>query len=175
MSDIITYIIIAAIVIVVGAYAFLLNRKINSAKSDLRMSELEERRKSVKVNKVVGFIPPKIITFHNVLKSAMPSNYIIIPNAAIELLFQRANRKDLALEGTYATFCVLTANFAPVLVIELVDYSGVTDSVFKIPQNIKELLIHTGIPVMQYEIRDSYSIDDLRRKIAKAMNPLYSS
>ena len=165
-------VIIVAIAIAIIIYAVILNGKLNSDKGDVRRSELDERRRSVKVNKVSGYIPPKISAFYDVLKVAMPSHYIILPNIAIELLFQRANRKDLCLTGQYATFCIFTARFAPVLVIELVDYSVATDTVFIIPPKIKEMLRNSGIPVMEYSIRDSYSIDDLRVTISKAMNPL---
>ena len=163
---------IAAIVIVIVIYAVILNKKLNSDKKDVKQSELDERRRSVKVNKVSGFIPPKISAFYEVLKVAMPAQYVILPNIAIELLFQRANRKDLCLTGQYATFCIFTAKFAPVLVIELVDYSVATDAVFIIPPKIKEMLRNSGIPVLEYAIRDTYSIDDLRMTISKAMNPL---
>ena len=165
--------VVIAIVLAIIFYAVILNKKLNSNKRDIHDAELEERRRSVKVTRVTGFIPPKNSAFFKVLKMAMPANYIIIPNIAVELLFQRMNRKDLHLEGQYASFGVFAENFAPILVINLNDYSVTTDSVFSLPDKIKNMLVNCGVPVLDYDVCDSYSIDELRRAIAKAMNPLF--
>ena len=165
---------VVAIVLAILAYAVFLNRKVNRVKGDVRRTELADRRSSTKVGKVSGFAPPKIRAFYDALRTAMPSNYIIIPNIAVELLFQSANRKDLGLEGQYANFCIFTEALAPILVIDLKDfsYAPVISNAFIIPEKVKDLIRSAGIPVMTYDIRDSYNIDDLRRTIAKSMNPL---
>ena len=174
MDDILPIVIAVVIALVIIGYGIWLNKKLNSGVRDVASSELDERRRSIKVSRVAGFIPDKYRAFYDVLKVAMPSNYVILPNIAAELLFQRANRKELQLEGQYISFCVFTNSFSPVLVIQLNDYSVATDAVFVLPDKIKELIRSLGIPVMEHDIRDQYNIDELRRCIAKAMNPLYS-
>ena len=174
LETILPIIIVVAIVVGVLGYALVLHKKVNKSKYSIKQTELNERRKSVKVNKVTGFIPPKLGRFYDALKLAMPANYAIIPNVALELLFQRFNRRDLRLEGKYADFCIFTDRFVPVLVVDLRDFSTAADESFVIPDGIKDILRTVGIPVLDYAVADSYSIDDLRRSIAKVMNPLYT-
>lgn len=172
-ESILPIIIVVAIVIAIIIYLYLLNKGLNSGQGDSKNIELEERRASIKVSRVSGFMPDKYRTFYEVLKKAMPSNYIILPNIAVELLFQRAHRKDLQLEGQYVSYCVFTSEFAPVLVISLNDFSDISDVVFRLTASEKRLIQASGIAVLEYNVRDNYSIDDLRRSIAKTMNPLY--
>jgi hypothetical protein len=174
MPDIVIVIIIVAIIAAVAAYVVLLYRGLNRGVRDVTDSELSERRKSMKVSRVSGYMPHKYRAFYDVLKTAMPAHYIILPNTAVELLFQRANRKELQLEGQYASFCVFNQSFVPILVIQLRDVSDASDAVFIISDTVKELIQNLGIPIMEQEIRDHYSVDDLRRNIAKAMNPLFA-
>jgi len=166
--------IIAIIAIGLVIYVVFLSRALNGKKGDPKDQELEERRGSIKVSRVSGFMPFKYRKFYEALKSALPSKYIIVPNIAIELLFQRAYRKELRLEGEYLSFCVFTAEFAPVLAIALQDFTDAGDAVFRLTTSQKKLIQSAGIPVMEYEIRDTYSIDDLRLALARAMNPLFS-
>jgi len=167
-------IVIAVIIIAIAIYAVLLNKGLNRGTRNVESTELSERRHSMKVSRVSGFIPYKYRAFFEVLKTSMPAQYIILPNIAVELLFQRSNRKELKLEGQYVSFGVFTKEFQPVLVIDLKDFSESSDLVFSLSDNEKQLIRNLGIPVMEHEIRDSYSVDELRRAIAKAMNPLYS-
>ena len=167
-------IVIAVAVIVIAVYAVLLNKGLNSRTRKTENVELDERRYSMKVSRVSGFMPYKYRAFYEVLKTAMPAHYIILPNIAIELLFQRTNRKELRLEGHYVSFGVFTKDFQPVLVIDLKDFSEATNLVFSLSENEKQLVRNIGIPIMEHEIRDHYGVDELRRAIAKAMNPLYS-
>jgi len=171
-ADFVPFIIIGVIVIAVVLYAVVLNRGINRSGSEGTNELMDERRRNIRASKVTSFMPPKIMNFFNVLQSAMPSNYVLIPNVAVELLFKRVMRRDLRLQGQYVDVCVFTPNFVPVLVINLNDFSRVADSTFDLPENVKSMLRSSGIPVMDYDMRDSYSIDDLRRTIAKSMNPL---
>jgi len=167
-------IIIAVAVIAIVLYVVLLNRRMNNSTRKIAQKDVDDRRKSIKVSRVSGFIPYQCRAFFDALRAAMPDNYIVLPNIAVELLFRRINRKELELEGQYASFCVFNKGFVPVLVIQLNDYSVATDIVFQIPNSVKELIRSMGIPVMEYDIRDSYNIDELRRSIARAMNPLYT-
>jgi hypothetical protein len=173
-QNILPIIIIAIVAVGVIVYAVLLNKKVNRVKKKEAASELKNQRTSIKVSRVSGFIPHQFRTFFDALRAAMPSNYIILPNIAVELLFRRQNRKDLKLEGQYVSFGVFTTAFAPVLLIELDDYSTATEAVFDLSDSIKELIRNIGVPIMEYDIRDHYDIDDLRRAIAKAMNPLFA-
>ena len=173
-QDVLPIIIVVVIALAILLYVILLNKGINREVKDVEKNDLNERRQSIKVSRVAGFIPIKFRAFYEALKVAMPANYIILPNIAVELLFQRNNRKELKLEGQYVSFGIFTITFTPVLVIQLNDYSVAADTVFNIKDNIKDLIRNLGIPVMDYEIRDNYNIDDLRRAIAKVMNPLYS-
>jgi|GEM_PF-1895452 len=172
-ESILPVIIIAAIVVAILVYLFFLNNTLNNKKDNIRDMELEERRGSIKVSRVTGFMPPKYREFYMALKTAMPDKYKILPNIAIELLFQRANRRELKLEGYYASFCVFTRDFSPVLVIALNDFTEVGDRNFRISPSQKKLIMNSGIPVLEYEVRDNYSIDELRRTIAQALNPLF--
>lgn len=172
--DILVIVIVVVIVIALALYGIFLSKQLNSGVRDTTTSELAERRQSIKVSPVHGFIPPKLVAFYDVLKAAMPSHYIILPNIAMELLFQRANRKELQLAGQYVSFVAFTKAFAPVLAIQANDFSEATDSVFVATEEEKALVRGLGIPFMEYPIRDNYNIDDLRRAIAKAMNPLFS-
>jgi len=167
---IVTVVVILAILL----YVVLLRKGLNTGVRGLETTELSERRKSMKVSRVTGFMPQKYRAFYEVLKSAMPTHYIILPNIAIELLFARANRKELQLEGQYVSFGVFTKDFRPILVIDLRDFSDATDMIFTLTETEKQLIQNLGIPVMEHEIRDSYTIDELRRRIAKALNPLFS-
>jgi hypothetical protein len=154
-------------------YAVLLNKRLNSEKRSAKNSEVDERRRSMKVSRVTSFMPPKYSAFYEVLRTAMPANYVIMPNVAIELLFQRAYRPEIQMVGQYADFCIFTEKFVPALVIELRDYSTATDTVFHMDDKVRDIIRGCGIAVMEYDVRDTYSIDDLRRTIAKAMNPLF--
>ena len=174
LKEFLPYIIIALIAIVIIIYVVFLSKKLNSGARELAEIELEDRRRSIKVSRVSGFIPYQYRAFFEALKAAMPADYIILPNIAVELLFRRVNRKDLKLEGHYVAFGIFTTTFTPVLVIDLKDYSAATDIVFKLSESEKNLIRSMGIYIMEYEIRDTYNIDDLRRAIAKSMNPLYS-
>jgi len=167
-------IIIAVIVGAVAIYLVLLSKGLNSGVRDLAESELGERRKSIKVSRVSGFMPSKYRAFYEVLKVAMPSHYVILPNIAIELLFTSSNRKELQLEGQYVSFCVFTKDFKPILVIDLKDFSDASNLVFSLTDTEKELIQNLGLPILEHEVRDHYSVDELRRSIAKAMNPLYA-
>lgn len=172
-QDFLLILIVIAIVAGILIYLYLLNKSLNGTKNSAKNMELEERRGSIKVTCVSGFMPYKYRLFFETLKKAMPANYIILPNIAIELLFQRAYRKELQLEGEYLSFCVFNTDFVPILAISLTDFTDVSDTVFRLTESQKKLIQSAGIPVMEYEIRDSYSIDELRRSLAKAMNPLY--
>jgi len=172
MEDIIPIIIIVGIVMAIVVYAIFLNARVNNKVFKESKRELSDRRNSVKVARVAGFIPPKNHAFYEVLKTATPDQYIIIPNVAVELLFRRTNRRDLRLEGQYVDICIFTPRFVPILVINLRDFSAATDMTFQIADNVREMIKSCGIPIMDYDIRDAYSIDDIRRSIAKAMNPL---
>jgi len=174
IPDVVAIIIIVAIVAAIAVYVVFLFKRLNRGVRDVEDSELSERRKSMKVARVAGFMPQKYRAFYDILKTAMPAHYIILPNIAVELLFQRANRKELQLEGQYASFCVFNQSFVPILVIQLRDFSDAADMVFLLSDTVKELVKSLGIPVMEHEIRDHYNIDDLRRNIAKAMNPLFT-
>lgn len=173
-EEILPYLIIAAVVAICLLYVFLLHKKVNRGERAVAERDLSTRRRSIKVSRVSGFIPFQNREFYESLKTAMPSNYIILPNIAVELLFRRINRDEIELEGQYVSFGVFTTSFEPVLVIQLNDYSVAPDIVFRIPDSVKDLIRSIGIPVMEHDIRDHYNIDDLRRSIAKAMNPLYS-
>jgi len=175
VQNILPFILIGLVVVGVVVYAVLLNKKVNRVKKKEAASELKDRRTSIKVSRVCGFIPPQFRTFFDALRVAMPSNYIILPNIAVELLFRRQNRQELQLEGQYVSFGVFTTSFAPILLVELNDYSKATEAVFDLSDSIKDLIRNIGIPVMEYDIRDNYNIDDLRRAIAKAMNPLFQN
>jgi len=172
--SIIIVLIIAVIAIVIAVYLVLLNKGINRGTRREETNELGERRKSIKVSRVSAFMPYKYRAFYDVLKIAMPSHYVIMPNIAVELLFTRANRKELNLEGQYVSFCVFNQAFVPILVVQLRDISDASDMVFNLSSTVKEIIQSTGIPVLEHEIRDSYNVDELRRNIAKTMNPLFA-
>lgn len=180
LAIVVPIVIIVAIIVAIIMYAIFLNKRI--AKDDRyynHKNDFEDNSDNSPVNtargyRVTGFIPHKISAFYEVLKIAMPPNYIIVPNVAVELLFKRTNRRDLKLAGQYCDICIFTANFAPVMIIDLNDYTTAVDSTFTIPERTRELLRDCGISVLEYDIRDAYSIDDLRRSIAKTMNPLLS-
>ena len=173
-QEVLPIIIVVVIAMAILIYVVLLNRGLNREVREVAVSDLGERRQSIKVSRVAGFIPIKYRDFYAALKAAMPTNYIILPNIAVELLFQRNNRKELKLEGQYVSFGIFSTEFTPVLVIQLNDYSTATDLVFHVKDNIKDLIRNIGIPIMEHDIRDNYNIDELRRAIAKVMNPLYS-
>jgi len=171
---VVVIIVVIIVIIALAIYAVMLNKGLNRGTRNVESVELDERRHSMKVSRVSGFIPSKYRAFFDVLKTAMPAQYIILPNIAVELLFQRSNRRELKLEGQYVSFGVFTKDFQPVLVIDLKDFTEATDLVFRLSENEKQLIRNLGIPVMEHEIRDNYSVDELRRAIAKAMNPLYA-
>ena len=178
LSVVLPIVIIVAIVVAIVFYAIFLNKRIAqddryyNHKNDFEDQSSLAATHAMRGYRVTGYIPHKINAFYEVLKIAMPPNYIIIPNVAIELLFKRTNRRDLRLSGQYCDICIFTENFAPVMVIDLNDFTTATDSTFDIPERTRELLRNCGISVLEYDIRDAYSIDDLRRSIAKTMNPL---
>ena len=172
MENILPIVIIVAIVLLVLIYAFFLYKRLNGEKRDDIKRIVDERRTNVRASRVSAFIPPKVRAFYNALRSAMPPNYIIMPNIAVELLFKRTTRRDLAVVGQYATVAIFTDRFAPVLIINLRDFSATSDATFLLPDRVKDMLRTAGIPIMEYDIRDNYSIDDLRKTVARTMNPL---
>ena len=170
--------IIAMVAVIAGIviYAVVLSVRINRDRRDISAEELEDRRRAAKGARLkLKFFDSKNIAFYDALKRALPSNYIVFPRVAVELLFERLQRAELRLQGQYMDFCVFTDKFVPVLAVELRDHSMVSESTVGMKNSTKETIRNSGLPVLEYGMRDVYSTDDLRRAIAQKMNPLFGT
>lgn len=175
LSYVLPIVIILLIVGVIVFYAIWLTRKMNrKTTEDNTGRDYNKRdRKGITITPYGAFIGTRKSDFHSALRKALPSNYVIIPNVAIELLFKSDSRHDLHMEGQYADFGIFTEKWIPILLIFLVDYSPIGKQAFKITQDVKEMVNAINVQTMEYGVKENYSIDDLRKSIAKAMNPLY--
>lgn len=175
MANILPIILIVAVVVGIIIYAVILSTRINRREqTDLTPEELEDRRRAIKGARIkLAFFDSKNTDFYNALKIALPRNYVIFPRVAVELLFYHINRADLRLKGQYIGFCVFTDKLAPVLAIDLIDTTLAGESTLPLKSSTKDIIRSSGLPVLEYAMRDVYSIDDLRKSIAKAMNPLF--
>ena len=174
MGTVLPIVIASLIIVAIIVYGIWLSRRMNNTRTSIRKSEVQTRRGNIKYSYDWKYIDPKVVPFFNTLKSAMPSNYVIVPNVPLELLYKPSKRADLQLQGVYTDFCIFTQTYTLVLIITLIDYSPTGEIIHTISAEIKDFLRQQGISVMDYAIRDNYSVDDLRKNIAKAMNPLYS-
>jgi hypothetical protein len=157
----------------IGLYTVFLYKRVNSGnKDDKEWARHEVRKRIAQGEKIAPFLNPKTITFFEALKNALPGNYIIFPNVSTELLFHYTRREALSFKNQYADFVVFTPNYVPVLVIDLMDYSSLNNNTVHMKSYVKEIIVKSGIPALDYGVCDIYSIDDLRRKIAEKMNPL---
>ena len=163
---------ILVITAIITAYAWFL--VYNKNRSRTAHSEFEERNLiSVQTGQIVPFMDADAMKFFNALKAALPPNYIAVPNVSIEMLFDYKQRFDLHIGGQYGDFVIFTEKYVPALVIDVYDTSLMTlESAKIIKKQTKELLRKSGVPLLEYSKRDTYSIDDLRRAMGKAMNPM---
>jgi hypothetical protein len=176
MEILLNYIIPTIVVLIVATIYFLWITGRN-AKPPVLADETEVKdqwkRTIPKTAPVVPYLETKILKFYEVLKMSLPSGFMIIPHCPIEKLFLDSKRKDLKMLGQYADFTIFDDAYVPVLVIDLFDMSIVNlDTVNKIKGIFKDVLRSSGIPVMDYKLDEAYNIDQLRRDIAKAINPL---
>ena len=154
------------------AYAVWFNKKLSSERVEDKQEVFRERRKSVKAVCVSSFIEPKVHRFYIALRQALPSQYVVFPSVCTELLFIKSQRSDLRLRGFYADMVVLTQTLKPVLVIDLIDSSLTGDFVHPLDDEAKDVIRNAGINILEYPIQENYGIDELRKAVAKAMNPL---
>ena len=172
-----TILIIAVVILVVGGgifYAVWLSKRLNTERVDEKQSIRRERRKSVKPIAVPYYLERKVYAFYNALIKALPSHYIVLPSVSAELLFQENQRVDLRLWGYYADIVVFTQTFTPVLVIDLQDFSLTGGVTHALDEDVVDVIKLSGIGYMQFPIKESYNIDEIRKAVAKAMNPLYN-
>ncbi|MDR0383818.1 MAG: DUF2726 domain-containing protein [Christensenellaceae bacterium] len=145
------------------------NRNIEVSVDDKEAEKLKIPKSAV----VIRYMERKQSAFYDVLKAALPSNYIILPNVPIEKLFEIYKRSELLMKGQYADFVIFDASYKPLLVIDLFDMSVLNlEAVNKIKSISKSVMRSSGIVVFDFKLGDHYDIDDLRRQIANAMNPL---
>jgi hypothetical protein len=178
MEILLNYVLPVVIIIILAAiYMLWITGRNGDDKPVLSTEEMEtknEWKRSVpKSAPIVPFMVAKTLHFYEILKMSLPSGYMIIPNCPIEKLFDISKRADLKMLGQYGDFVIFDETYRPVLVIDLFDMSIVNlDSVNKIKDIFKDVLRNSGVPVMDYKLDGEYSIDYLRRDIAKAINPL---
>jgi hypothetical protein len=142
-----------------------------------RNGEFKEsvKRQIPKSAALVPYMSTKFLKFNEALKQALPSNFIAMPHVPIEKLFESSKQNELQMRGQYADFAVFSNSFMPILIIDLFDMSIVNlDTVNKVKNISKDVLRNSGIAVLDYKLKDTYNIDELRRTIANAMNPLKS-
>ena len=177
MEILLNYVLPAVIIVlIIGAiivYAVWLSRKMHHKTVDEDQRDTRRERKGITVAPYGQFLGNTKQKFHQALIKALPASYIIVPNVGVELLFKTGIQADLKLAGQYADFGIFTESWIPILLIFLVDYSPVGKPAFKVTPDIKELLNKISIRTLEYGVREVYSIDDLRKAIAKTMNPLY--
>jgi len=166
----------AVVIVVIGGiiYGVWLNRKLNTDRTEEKYSMRRERRRSVKAVSVPCYIEQRCQGFYVALQKALPSNYIIFPNVSAELLFQKHQRQDLRLWGFYADFVVFTQSYIPILVIDMQDQSLKSDVTPVLNDEVVDVIKLAGISFLRYPVQTNYNIDEIRKAVAKAMNPLYT-
>ena len=165
---------IIAIIAAIVVYTFWLNKRMGGGKDGTDIRHDKQTQKDIKPKLFGPFMLRNQQVFFEAMKKSLPSHYVVIPNVAIELLFDKGQRDDLQMGDEYADVAVFTENYLPVLVIDLVDYSPSGKAVFHLSLDAKDMLRSVGVNVLEYNIRDTYSVDELRKAVAKATNPLYS-
>jgi hypothetical protein len=174
--EVLLNIVLPIVVIVILAIIYVLwltGRNEKPALADEPEIKDEWKRTVPKSAPVVPYMDTKVFRFYEVLKMSLPSMFTIIPHCSIEKLFEISKRKDLRMSGQYADFAIFNEAFVPVLVIDLFDMSIVNlDTVNKIKGIFKDVMRSSGIAVMDYKLDEHYNIDQLRRDIATAINPL---
>ena len=162
---------IILIVAVAGLYIWFLRwHRAHRTPADPKQTTLQRLPQSAPL---IPYLENISVDFFQALKQALPEKYIIYPNVPVEKLFEVSKREALNMKGQYADFVVFTPSLMPVLVVDLFDMSIVNlDRVNKIKNVSKEILRHSGLPVLDYQYTNHCNIDELRRKIATLLNPL---
>ncbi|MDR1917874.1 MAG: DUF2726 domain-containing protein [Christensenellaceae bacterium] len=176
MEILLNYVVPIVVIIIVATIYFLWITGRNSKPSvspDETEVKDEWKRTIPKSAPIVPYLETKIIKFYEILKMSLPSGFMVIPHCPIEKLFVNSKRKELKMLGQYADFVIFDDAYMPVLVIDLFDMSVVNlDTVNKIKTIFKDVLKNSGVAVMDYKLDGFYNIDQLRRDIAMAINPL---
>jgi hypothetical protein len=165
---------IAVIVIIAVIYILWLTSRRQKVAAPEDAETKDEWKKAVpKSAPITPFMDTKVFKFYEALKAALPAEFIAAPHVAIEKLFAHSARKELRMTGQFADFVIFTRSFMPVLVIDLFDMSIVSlDNVNKIKNIFKDVIRNSGLAILDYKLDDNYNIDELRRDIANAINPL---
>ncbi|MDR0975429.1 MAG: DUF2726 domain-containing protein [Christensenellaceae bacterium] len=150
-----------------------------SAYSKKRAADAEEnfRRSNIallpKSADIVPYLNDNSKKFFDVLKRALPAQFIIYPNVCVEKLFEYRSRDMLQMQDAYADFVIFNEALMPMLVIDLFDTSLVSlEGINRLKNRYKTIIKNSGVPVLDYEIKEVYNLDELRREMAAAINPI---
>ncbi len=156
-----------------GVYIWFLHSKQGKGTSATINDNKNNAVKSNKAITLISYMDYKATEFYNALKQALPSNFIIYPNVAVEKLLDTTSRLGLQLQGQYADFVVFSPSRMPILIIDLFDMSIINlDEVNKVKRITKTIMKNSGVPVLDLKYSDTYNIDELRQIIANILNPL---
>ena len=111
------------------------------------------------------------LSFYKAVLSCLPIDFICFPKVSVARLVVPKQDKNLfnTILNEYVDVAIfLRDTMEPVLAIDLYDKTN-PEKLAELPTNIKTAFSNVKLDFIQVEAQDSYSIDELRKKIISAM------